>query len=82
MKFEHREPDDSVNVSPTNPLREALILVSGLGLGFAVLALALVLLADRVALYLPVSFEQALFGFVGERSPTNSYVLCWSARSD
>ena len=30
MKFEHREPDDSVNVSPTNPLREALILVSGL----------------------------------------------------
>ena len=67
MKFQHREPDEFVNVSPTNPLREALVLASGLGVGFGLVVLVMVLLADRAALYLPVSFEQAIFGFVGDQ---------------
>jgi len=65
LKFEHREPDDSVNVSPLNPAREALVLVGGLGLLFVVTAALLTLLADRLAVYLPVEVEETLFDFVG-----------------
>ena len=65
MKFDAHEPDESVNVSPINPLREALVLMLGLGVGFGLVAGFLVLIADQVAVYLPVEFEEAIFGFVG-----------------
>jgi Zn-dependent protease with chaperone function len=61
VSFDPTLPDDSVNVSRTQPVREALVLVAGIaGMGaalFAAIALAVDLLVPRV----PPRFEQWLF---------------------
>ena len=60
MKFEARLPRDDVNVTPTHPSREALLLLLGLVLvGGGLLAIA-TLLVDRLIPYVPRGWESRL----------------------
>jgi len=65
MTFAPRLPDESVNISDTHPLREALVLVTGvLVVGFvAVLVLGWFL--DRVLAFIPPSWEARVFESIG-----------------
>ncbi len=65
MEFDPRLPDDGVNFSSNHPLHDALTLVLGV-LGSAVaLLVVLFFAADWIAVRLPPSMEQRVFGSMG-----------------
>lgn len=62
MRYVARQPDDSVNVSKTHPLSEAAILIAGLSLLFATIALVVIFLVELSLRFVSVEDEAALFG--------------------
>jgi len=67
VSFDPSLPEDGINVSPTHPLREAVVLVLGITGVVAVGAVLLTLLLDRLVALVPVSLEQRIFsGLVAE----------------
>lgn len=61
MKFDAALPDDSVNVSRTHPVREALVLLAAIaGIGAALFA-AIALAVDRVVPRIPPRVERWIF---------------------
>ena len=61
MRFEPRQPDDTVNVSKTHPLVEAGTLVVGLSAIFALIAVALIFLIEIALYFVPEEQEAAMF---------------------
>ena len=69
MKADPREPDDSVNVTPTHWLREATMLTVGLAVVAVGVFTTIALLANLLAPIIP------LFGFIPIFS-RHGYCLC------
>lgn len=61
MRHEARVPDDSVNVSRTHPVREALVLVAGVSASFAALLGLAAVSVDLLVRFVPTSFERRAF---------------------
>jgi len=61
VSFDPSLPRDGINVSPTHPLREALVLVVGVVVVAAVVAMALAFIVDLAAPRIPASLEARLF---------------------
>lgn len=62
MKYTPRRPRDDVNVSRTHPLAEAAMLLTGLGLIFVFVVVALMFLVEIVLWFVPEERELRLFG--------------------
>ena len=62
MKFEGRIPAENVNVTPTHPLQELVLLLSGLAALVVVLVLAVALAVDHLVPLLPPDLEVRWFG--------------------
>ena len=65
MDFEPKLPRDSINVSNEHPLKEAAILVLGLGAVFALLFVALLWFVDIVVALVPQEAEARVFASWG-----------------
>jgi Zn-dependent protease with chaperone function len=61
VKFDSSLPEDGINVSRANPLREALLLVGGVVAIGAAVAVAVAVAADLAAPHIPIEFEARLF---------------------
>jgi predicted Zn-dependent protease len=61
MQFTPRLPRDGINVSQEHPLKEATVLILGLGAVFAVLFVLLVWLVDIVLVLVPAKAEARVF---------------------
>ncbi len=61
MRFTPRLPRDGINVSQEHPLKEATVLIVGLGAVFALLFILLVWLVDIVLLLVPAEAEARVF---------------------
>ena len=68
MKFDPSLPQDGINVTPTHPLREALLLVLGVVIVAAAIAATLAVAVDFAAPRIPATLEVRLFSgwFDGE----------------
>jgi Zn-dependent protease with chaperone function len=61
VKFDSSLPEDGINVSRANPLREALLLVGGVVAIGAAVAVAVAVAADLAVPHIPIEFEARLF---------------------
>ena len=61
MRFIPRSPEEGINVSKEHPLVEAGTLIVGVGLIFAVIAVALIFLVEIALYFVPAEKEGALF---------------------
>lgn len=61
MSFDPSLPDDGVNVTPTHPVREALLLVAGVGAAVAILFVALAFAIEIAVAWIPPGFEAKIF---------------------
>jgi Zn-dependent protease with chaperone function len=61
VKFDPALPDASVNVSPAHPVRDALVLVAGVGGGIALLFAMLALAIETVVAWIPPVVEAKIF---------------------
>jgi len=61
MSFDARLPDDSVNVSPTHPVREALVLVAGVAGAAAAVVVLLAVFIEALLPWVPTSLEARIF---------------------
>jgi Zn-dependent protease with chaperone function len=61
VKFDPSLPDAGVNVSPTHPVREALVLVAGVGGGIALLFAMLAFAIETLVAWIPPAVEAKIF---------------------
>ena len=61
MRYEPREPRDTVNVSPIHPLREAVVLVVGVSAVLAVIVIIAAFGVDIAIRFIPPDFEAKVF---------------------
>ena len=61
MRFIPRSPEEGINVSKEHPLVEAGTLIVGVGLIFAVIAVALIFFVEISLYFVPAEEEVALF---------------------
>ncbi len=61
MRYEPREPDEKVNVSPIHPLREAVVLVVGVSAVLAVIVVVAAFGVDIAVRFIPPDFESRVF---------------------
>jgi len=69
VSFDPSLPEDGINVSPTYPLREAVVLVVAITGVVAVGAVLLTLLIDRLVAFVPPSLEQRIFSGLVVEAP-------------
>ncbi|MBI1357266.1 MAG: M48 family metalloprotease [Acidobacteria bacterium] len=69
MRFTPKAPDESVNYSRENPLREALLLVAIVASLGAALLLSAGWIAEELIVRVPPAWESSLFGFVSKEFP-------------
>jgi len=62
MEYRPRIPDESVNVTPTHPLRELLLLVAGVSAAVVVFAVVVGFAIDVLVARIPPRIETRLFG--------------------
>jgi len=62
VSFDPKLPRDGVNVTPMHPLRDALVLVVGIGAAAAVLVAVFAAVVDEIVPHVPPSWEAQLFG--------------------
>lgn len=64
MQFSQRTPDEEVNYSRENPLREALLLVGVVAAVIAAILFGGAWVAEELAVRMPPKWEARLFGFM------------------
>jgi Zn-dependent protease with chaperone function len=71
MQFTQKSPDEGVNYSRENPLREALVLVAIVAAIGAAVLLAASWFVEEIVVRIPPAWESRVFGYVAQEFPAH-----------